>query len=355
LIKKQYRYLFLGVMIGVIFSIVMFSGFDSVTASEISFNIFQECGRDNDCVHMQMMELSETESKDVVLFVANNITYLWEKEQFNCHQVAHHMGMFLIKYYDGDFVTALSEVENVCGNSLYHGIMENYLPTKVLHDDISVEDLDIVIPCITFDKSQTSNTFRQCVHGIGHGLAVVYEFDVIEAVKRCDEFENSRARYECADGLFMQNQNQYFGNTGKGAYRENDLLYPCNFVTDVEFQEACYQYQGNIILSRNNFSYTDTFKICEELPIEDSRQGCTRTVSQYMTDWYFSNDFYKIVQMCNDVNTNHPNSCIESAVYSLILYGDADPMKVLCPLFQGEQREYCEYANNWVLQDNDLI
>ena len=98
MIKKQYRYLFLGVMIGVIFSIVMFSGFDSVTASEISFNIFQECGRDNDCVHKQMMELSETESKDVVLFVANNITYLWEKEQYNCHQVAHHMGMFLIKY-----------------------------------------------------------------------------------------------------------------------------------------------------------------------------------------------------------------------------------------------------------------
>ena len=342
-------------MTSVIFSLVMFGGFDNVNASEISFNIFQECGRDKDCVHKQMMELSENASEDVVLFVANNLTYLWEKEQYPCHQVAHHMGMFLIGYYNGDFVTALSEVENVCGNSLYHGIMENYLPTKLLLDDITVEELDIVTPCITFDKSQTSNTFRQCVHGVGHGLAVVYEFDVIEAVKRCDGFENPRARYECADGLFMQNHNQYFENTGKGAYREDDLLYPCNFVTDVEFQEACYQYQGNIILSRNNFSYTDTFKICEELPAEDSRQGCTRTVSQYMTDWYFSNNFEKIVEMCNDVNTNHPNSCIESAVYSLIIYADKDPMIVLCPLFRGEQRQYCEQMNYWVLNDNDRI
>jgi len=324
-------------------------------ASEISFNIFQECSRDVECVHRQMMELSKTSSKDVVLFVATDLTYLWEKEHYPCHQVAHHMGMFLVENFDGDFIAALSGVENVCGNAIYHGIMENYLQTKVLLDDTSVEDLDIVTPCITFDESQTSNTFRQCVHGVGHGLAVVYEFDVIEAVKRCDGFENPRARYECADGLFMQNHNQYFENTGKGAYREDDLLYPCNFVTDVEFQEACYQYQGNIILSRNNFSYTDTFKICEELPIEDSREGCTRTVSQYMTDWYFSNNFVKIVEMCNDVNTNHPNSCIESAVYSLIIYGDKDPMIVLCPLFRGEQRQYCEQMNYWVLNDNDRI
>ncbi len=74
-----------------------------------------------------------------------------------------------------------------------------------------------------------------------------------------------------------------------------------------------------------------------------------------MTDWYFSENYIKIVEMCNDVNTNHPNSCIESAVYSLIIYGDADPMKVLCPLFRGEQKEYCELMNYWVLNDNDLI
>jgi len=342
-------------VISVIFSLVMFGGFDSVIASEIGSKVLQECGRDVDCVHNQMLKISNTESEEVVLFVANYIPLAWEEERYPCHEAAHHVGEFLLGYYDGDLVEALSNVKNVCGNALYHGILQNYLPVKVLLDDIPVEELDITTPCINFDISQSSNTFRQCAHGMGHGLANVYDFEVFEAVKRCEEFKNSRARYECADGLFMENHAQYFEKTGKGAYREDDVLYPCNYVTDVKFQEACYQYQGNIILSRNNFSYSDTFKICEDLPIEDSRKGCIRTVSQYMTDWYFSENYFKIVEMCNDENTNHPNSCIESAVYSLIIYGDSDPMKVLCPLFQGEQKVYCEQMNYWVIRDNDLI
>lgn len=353
--KRKFNFLILAIVIGGIFSLVMFSAFDNVNASAIGSQIVQECGRDENCVHNQMVKISKTESEEVVMYVANYIPSAWEEEKYPCHHAAHHIGEFLLGYYEGNLVTSLSNVKNVCGNALYHGILENYLPVKVVLDDVPVDKLDIATPCINFDNSQSSNTFRQCAHGMGHGLATVYDFDVFEAVKMCDAFENSRARYECADGLFMENHKQYFEQTGKGAYREDDLLYPCNQVTDLEFQEACYQYQGNIILSRNNFSYSNTFKICEEIPSEDSKQGCTRTVSQYMTDWYFSEDFEKIVAMCNDVNTLHPNSCIESAVYSLIMYGDADPMQVLCPLFQGEQKVYCEQMNYWVLTDNDLI
>jgi len=324
--------------------------------SELGSKIFQECGRDGDCVHENMMELSQTESKDVVMFVLDKVIQEWDKEQFPCHHSAHHMGRFVLGLYDGDLVKAISNIKhNLCGNALYHGILENYLPVKVLQDEIPVEDLDIATPCKELDSSESSNAFRQCVHGMGHGLIKVYDYNVFEAVKRCEVFQgNDDAYWECADGLFMENHNQYFDNTGLGAYKEDDILYPCNFL-DEKYQPMCYQYQGNIILSRNNFDYSKTFEICEGLPGEESQTACIRTVSEYMTDYFFFDEYDKIVEMCNDENTNHPDSCIASSIYGITVYGANDALTELCPLFKGEQKEYCEGYYYYTLERQDLV
>jgi len=167
-------------------------------------------------------------------------------------------------------------------------------------------------------------------------------------------FLDYRGNIECLDGLFMENHNQYFNESGKGAYDEDDLLYPCNEL-DEKYQWNCYQYQGNIILSRNGFSYLETFEICNGLSSDDSQMACTRTVSQYMTTNFFMQDFDKVVEMCNVENTNQVQSCIGSAVYAVVIYGDANALEELCPLFQEEDMKYCEYYYDYVMRDNDLI
>ena len=407
MIKKKYNFLILGIVVSVILGVVVSIGFDTTTkadteiesikipteiiqepttqinpssiqknldshatgpmsAEQISYNeknselgskIVQDCGREMDCVHQYMKEISQTESKAVVMLVLDKVIQEWEKEKFPCHHDAHHMGRFVLGLYDGNLVEAISNIEhNLCGNALYHGILENYLPVLVLLEDIPVEDLDIYTPCKELDSTESSNAFRQCVHGMGHGLLKVYNYDTFEAVERCQVFQVSgeRAHWECYDGLFMENHNQYFDQTGLGDYMEDDVLYPCDF-HDEKYQPMCYQYQGNIILAKNNYDYQRTFQICEGLPSDESQRACIRTVSQYMTDYFFSEDFEKIVEMCTDENTIHPDSCIGSAVYSLTLYGDANPMEVLCPLFQGEFAIYCENYYNYVLEDNDLV
>ena len=350
-------------LISVIFGLVVFYETNNIVQDEVGLNIVQdevglnivqECGRDNICVHDRLEELSETESEDLVLSTINNIITEWDEEDEPCHANAHHMGMFLVGYLDGDLVKSLSIVKNMCGNAMYHGILENYIPIKVMVDKISLESLDIIAPCKNFDSSQSSNAYRQCVHGMGHGLIKAYDYDVFEAVKRCDEFLDYRGNIECLDGLFMENHNQYFGNAEVGAYDEDDLLYPCNEL-DEKYQSHCYQYQGNIILNENDFSYLETFEICDGLPSIDSQKACTRTVSQYMTDWFFEEDFDKVVEMCNVENTNQVQSCIGSAVYSIVIYGDANALEELCPLFQEEDMKTCEYYYDYVMRDNDLI
>ena len=329
---------------------------ETVILNEIGSKILQDCGQDNECVHEQLVKLSETESEEVVIFLANYIPLEWEKKDESCHVVAHHMGKFLLGYFNGDLTKALSSIkQNVCGNALYHAIAQSYIPRKVLLDDVPLEDLDVVTPCKNFDPSESSNPFRQCIHGMGHGLAVVYDYDVFEAVKRCEVYQGNEDQYfRCADGIFMENHNQVFQNSGKGAFKEDDILYPCNFL-DEKYQPMYYQYQGNIILSRYDFDYSKTFEICEGLPSDDSQRACTRTVSQYMTSHFFTRDLDKIVEMCNDENTNHPNSCINSAVFGLTVNVDKERTKELCTLFKGEQKEYCEYSYNYILERNELI
>jgi len=74
-----------------------------------------------------------------------------------------------------------------------------------------------------------------------------------------------------------------------------------------------------------------------------------------MSSFFFSEDYDKIIEMCNDENINHSNSCIGSAVDAVTLYGDGEAFAKLCPLFQGEQKEYCEYYYYYVLENNDLV
>jgi len=410
LIKKKSHFLLLGVVISVIFGIVMLSGFDNIIANsnteiklgetsteiyqepttqtspsinnpritkipnnnfgpmseenlitnqigtEIGSNIFQECGRDHMCAYRAIEDLSKYESQDVVIYVANYIPAQWEKEDRSCHEIAHHVGKFLLGYYDGDLPKALSSIKkNVCGNALYHAVAQNYIPLKEILDDVPLEDLDIATPCKEVGNPKSSNAVRQCVHGMGHGLAIAYDYDVFKAVKRCEAFAGNEDLYfRCGDGIFMQNHNQYFDDTGLGAYKEDDILYPCNYLEE-KYQEMCYQYQGNIILSRNNFDYSKTFEICDGLPYYDAQTACVRTVSQYMAGFFFSDDLDKIVEMCNDENLYHIDSCIFSAVFQLTLNVDMDLIKELCPLFKGEQKEYCEESFDYVLKDNELI
>jgi len=59
--------------------------------------------------------------------------------------------------------------------------------------------------------------------------------------------------------------------------------------------------------------------------------------------------------MCNDENTNHPESCIGSSIYGITVYGANDALTELCPLFKGEQKEYCEGYYYYTLERQDLV
>ena len=312
----------------------------SLKASEI----LNECKTDDECVVEQLQALSKLESQETLLSTALDIVSVWEKEDFICHDKAHHIGKFLFGYFEGDLVEAISHVNNKCGNSLYHGIVENYLPTKVLLENVNVEDFDITIPCIKLGSTNSSYVGLQCVHGMGHSLAKVYNYDVFKAINRCDEFQTLDEQEMCQDGLFMENAVTQ-QKKGAGDFDDNDIFYPCNKL-DEKYQKKCYIFQGSYILMQNNFSPSESFEQCEKLSIEESIRSCYVGVANHMTAVYF-NSIDKTAAMCKSIDPNYQKDCIKIAVGDITLYIDPELGDDFCKLFPEEQAEYC--IEEWMI------
>ena len=311
----------------------------TLSKNSLVSTILQECGRDDECVYLQLQKISKTELQEDVIYVTNQIPLEWEKENQPCHPIAHHVSKFLLGYFDGNLTEAISHVSNACGNALYHGVVENYLMIQVLLEDVEIEDLDIVSPCMNVGASMESNLHQQCVHGLGHSLATVYDFKVLDAIERCDEFENIIDQDRCADGLFMENNNENI-KTGGGTFDGLDIFYPCNKVDDL-YKFRCYFYNGYYILRINDYSYEQSFKVCEQSPDEKFIPRCIGAISTDMTYQQFYNNHEKIVKMCDVVNPKYQWDCILNSLNSLTLYIDPEMGDDFCNLISENLKEKC--------------
>jgi len=366
-LNKKFQYILLVIVVGIVSIIIIISGNNDLVPSQISdknsnqtvskssivSTILQECERDAECVFLELQKISKTEPQDVVIYVANQIPLEWEKELQTCHPIAHHVAKFLLGYFDGNLTKAISHVSNACGNALYHGVVEDYLLVQVLLEDIEIEDLDIISPCMSVGTSLESNLHQQCVHGLGHSLANVYDFSILDAIKRCDEFQNKIDQDRCADGLFMENNNENI-KTGGGTFDDVDIFYPC-YKVDELYKFRCYFYQGYYILRINDYSYEQSFKICEKSPDEKFIARCIGAISTDMTYQKFYNNHEKIVKMCDAVNPKYQWDCVLNSLNALALYIDPDMGKNFCNLVSENLEEKCLKSWKDVLERHATI
>ncbi len=70
----------------------------------------------------------------------------------------------------------------------------------------------------------------------------------------------------------MGNSQSYF-DTGKGAFKDNDLHYPCNEVVS-KFEAPCYVMQATYFLVNNEFEVYSSFRECEKMSSQESIKNC---------------------------------------------------------------------------------
>jgi hypothetical protein len=267
------------------------------------------------------------------------IVSTWEDEQTTCHDIAHHLAHFLFEYFDRDVSEALSHVDSTCGNALYHGIIEYSLIDQMNSKNIDRDDVDITSTCKNIGSSPTTNLHTQCVHGIGHAIAQLYEHDVFEGIKRCDDLELLSEQDMCYDGFFMDNDHENFFTKG-GDFDKDDIYYPCNKL-DEKYKERCYFFQGYYILRENGKSYEPSLEQCSNLPDEKYIGKCIGAVSQEMTYNHFYSNLGETLKMCNKVMPKYQMDCILPSVDALTLYIDESLGYELCQYLRADQKDIC--------------
>jgi len=244
----------------------------SKTGNLYADNILSTCGNDEHCTVESLQKLSQNEDQEILLVTVDNLLEVFEQSELICHHQAHHIGEFMLGYFDANLTKALSLASAKCGGAMYHGIIENYFLAGMFSEKLKLENLDLTKSCDFLNENPQSLVRIDCSHGFGHGLFKAYNYDIASTLQKCDEFRTNLERDACYRGVFMENQIQNFENKG-GVFDEDDIFYPCNTLSD-EKASACYHYQTNYILRQNQLSLQKGLGECDKILPEKFVKTC---------------------------------------------------------------------------------
>ncbi len=256
------------------------------------------------------------------------------------HQYAHAIGIAAYSP-DKEVGTVFRKCTEVYQSGCYHGVIQAYFMSLP-----QVETKDVEALCTDFTQSGADQWLRfQCVHGMGHGLTMVYDHDLPRALKGCDLLNKSWDRESCYGGAFMENvvgttmphhhamaagtqhAEQMAEHDHEGMQMDmpmapkfkprdpKDPYYPCSIV-EAKHLEACYGMQTSIMLEMNGRNFGATAKTCDGAP-PALRYTCYQSLGTNISG-ETTGDNGRALQLCSLGNPRYQPWCILGVVKNRI-------------------------------------
>jgi hypothetical protein len=260
-------------------------------------------------------KLKETLRKGGTLAALSQLEELAATDQAvlrEAHPLAHALGRFSFTVYK-DAPKAFGQCTAVFASGCYHGVLEEYLRSRP-----SLAVTDVVGLCNT--GIDTVFVKFQCLHGLGHGLTMLFNHDIVEPLKFCDSLASDWERSSCYGGVFMENivgasHAQDHGGEHKSFIKAEDPLYPCNSVAQ-KYQYQCYNLQTSAILMFNGYDYGKTARECDKAP-GDYALVCYRSLGRDISGSTLRNPD-KSLALCQQGTPAYWNECFIGAVKDFI-------------------------------------
>ena len=318
---------------------------NSKTDNPNANEILSMCGIDQYCVVERLEKLKNIGDESIILETVNDIMQTYQRIGFYCHHQGHHIGMFLYGYFE-DLPKTLANANRNCGGSMYHGILQNYFMSEILLQKNNIEDIEIVNTCV-LENFSSIQELLECDHGLGHGLAEVYKYDLFLAVKRCDELRTHIEQKNCQMGIFMENIDEFYENKG-GLFDKNDILFPCNKM-DKKYAGTCYHYHTSYMITKNN-SLEDVIQLCDKGRssdiIEDCYSGVGRINSATSTKWG------KKIELCKVGDSRYQDFCILGVMATISDHFGSEKGLEFCKFVPSEFKDICyDGLGKWVLME----
>jgi hypothetical protein len=309
--------------------------------------IMADCKNDIHCPVLALDKLNTTESPQIVLGTLSDLVLLYDESYNDCHDMAHHLGMWLYSYTT-DLKEALSYTKPLlCGGAILHGIFQGYFMTGHIHN-VDKNETPITHLCPISQENGNWIHERDCIHGIGHGLTELYNYNTTAAVDRCNDFEPQWAQSACSRGVFMQNMIRYL-ETRDGDFDKNNIYFPCDRTLE-KFAPQCYYYHAQYLLERNGNNLTDTFAQCDNISLTEFAKYCYQGMGRTLYSTVYTNAEQAIAYCYLGNQSSYHDDCLRGMLRT-VLKADvkADIGFQFCSLSRPDFKAECyEIVGMWV-------
>ena len=282
------------------------------------------------------------------------------------HVYAHAIGIAA-----GTAQRDISKTFTQCSESYqsgcYHGVIQAWFAGL---DSLSAADANAL--CAPFRQSESDRWIRfQCVHGMGHGLTMLYDHDLPKGLAGCDLLTDWWDQHSCYSGAFMENivnvtmphhpasalAHHHEDMAGMGhdmsamdhdarkfkPVDSTDQLYPCSIMKE-RYLSACYEMQTSVMLYNNKGNIAGAAKACESAP-QTMRTICFASLGRDISS--FSEQRHpEAIRMCSLATPKYQPWCYYGLVKNLIDLDAraSDGMSLCKELPAGDSKALCYAA-----------
>src|SRR6185436_3872923 len=232
------------------------------------------------------------------------------------HEYAHGIGIAAYTRYP-DIVSTFTACGDRAASGCRHGFIQGYFEARR-----QVTTPEIEAFCRPFkEPSATRWILFQCVHGMGHGLAMFYDHNLPQALAMCDQLGDAWDRESCYGGAFMESDmnaiaphhpaselaaHSHHGHAAFQAIDPADPLYPCSKMEDRNLR-ACFEIPTPVILYLNHGVIGAAARTCDRAVVP-MRDDCYRSLGRDITS-YSLRDPEESARLCGLGSAEYQPAC----------------------------------------------
>ncbi|HSU14010.1 hypothetical protein [Longimicrobium sp.] len=272
------------------------------------------------------------------------------------HAIAHGLGRFAVARRGYD-LAVFAECRPTFLSGCYHGVLEGYMSIRRAGDVASLRGA-----CTSAAvRAMPPYAFRECAHGMGHGLMGVRAHDLFATLGDCDAvLPAGLARRECYDGAFMENVVHGMGtmdvNVGdamaghhahaaadRKLLKADDPWFPCDSIAAAGHQPSCWAYQPVVFFVSFGGDMDRVVRACDRAPAA-SAAACFRGLGK-QTMGRMPTQPLRVVRICRQAGAAYTGDCLAGAVEFFVdKEWKAEPAFAFCAQVPSAEKEGCYRA-----------
>jgi hypothetical protein len=252
------------------------------------------------------------------------------------HLLVHTVGDYI---YDTYGPSGLTYCKDYFLSACYHALI-----IDTLGDHGMAGMVDVMAKCF---EAGGHTVAAQCAHGAGHGFVAWQDYDLVKALKMCDELESKSPNFpsfNCYDGVFMENVWGVHNGTPseKRWVSEDDIYYPCDDPRiPKKYLNGCWSNQATLLYQRFKGDLKKTAEACDAVPEPEYRETCYNNFARQIHPLTHGS-VEKVFSLCsNATGGKWQDYCVLTNMGAYWSVGDHELPEKICQATTGMLQQSC--------------